>query len=260
MNVPEGLPVADRWFEFRRVDDAITLIWEPHTIPLVRCNIWHVRGRDRDLMIDTGMGIASLHAAARHMLDKPVTAVATHTHLDHVGSHHEFNERIVHEAEAANLAKPGGVYSLRAQDHGWLAPLKDIGYEVPALFVTALPRKGYDLAEYAMMAAPATRVVEDGDVVDLGDRRFQVMHLPGHSPGSIGLWEPETGTLFSGDVLYDGPLFDTLVGCDIQDYIRTMERLRRLPVRIVHAGHDPSFGRARYIELIDNYLNWRRPN
>ena len=54
------LPIADRWFEIRRVSDDITLLWEPHVVPLMRCNIWHVRGRDRDLMIDTGMGIASL--------------------------------------------------------------------------------------------------------------------------------------------------------------------------------------------------------
>ena len=64
------LPIADRWFEIRRVSDDITLLWEPHVVPLMRCNIWHVRGRDRDLMIDTGMGIATLRAAAEHLLDK----------------------------------------------------------------------------------------------------------------------------------------------------------------------------------------------
>ena len=44
----------------------------------------------------------------------------------------------------------------------------------------------------------------------LGDRHFEVLHLPGHSPGSIGLWERRTGILFSGDALYDGPLLDEL--------------------------------------------------
>ena len=111
----------------------------------------------------------------------------------------------------------------------------------------------------AMRGAGATRVVEDGDVIDTGDRRFEVLHLPGHSPGSIGLWEAATGTLFSGDAIYDGPLIDTIAGCDIAAYVRTMERLRELPVGIVHGGHDPSFGRDRLIELIDDYLAWRRP-
>ena len=62
------LPIADRWFELKRISDDITLLWEPHVVPLMRCNIWHVRGRDRDLMIDTGMGIASLRDAAQHLL------------------------------------------------------------------------------------------------------------------------------------------------------------------------------------------------
>ena len=79
--------IAERWFETQRIDDDITLLWEPHVVPLMRCNIWHVRGRDRDLLIDTGMGIASLAEATRHLIDKPVIAVATHTHADHVGGH-----------------------------------------------------------------------------------------------------------------------------------------------------------------------------
>ena len=53
-------------------------------------------------------------------------------------------------------------------------------------------------------------IVEEGDIVDIGNRHFEVLHLPGHSPGSIGLWEASTGTLFSGDALYDGPLLDQL--------------------------------------------------
>ena len=100
-------------------------------------------------------------------------------------------------------------------------------------------------------------VVDEGDVIDLWDRSFEVLHLPGHSAGSIGLWEQETGILFSGDAIYDGPLLDGLEDSSIPDYIGTMERLRELPVRVVHAGHDPSFGRTRLIELVDAYLERR---
>ena len=81
-----GVHIADHWFKLRRIDDDITLLWEPHVVPLMRCNIWHVRGRDRDLFIDTGMGICSLREAANTLLDKPVTAVATHVHADHIGN------------------------------------------------------------------------------------------------------------------------------------------------------------------------------
>jgi glyoxylase-like metal-dependent hydrolase (beta-lactamase superfamily II) len=99
--------------------------------------------------------------------------------------------------------------------------------------------------------------VDEGDVIDVGDRRFEVLHLPGHSPGSIGLWEAKTGILFSGDAIYDGPLLDELPGSDIATYVATMKRLRDLPVAVVHAGHDPSFGRDRLRALCDGYLTKR---
>ena len=91
----------------------------------------------------------------------------------------------------------------------------------------------------------------------LGNRHFEVLHLPGHSPGSIGLFEAATETLFSGDAVYDGPLLDELPESDISDYVRTMKRLLELPVRVVHAGHDPSFGGERLRELASAYLERR---
>jgi len=84
----------------------------------MRCNIWHVRGRDRDLMLDTGMGIVSLRKAARDLLDNAVTAVATHAHGDHVGGHHEFDDCLVHAAERDALANDACDYSLDVRDFG----------------------------------------------------------------------------------------------------------------------------------------------
>jgi glyoxylase-like metal-dependent hydrolase (beta-lactamase superfamily II) len=250
------LPIADRWFEISRVSDDITLLWEPHVVPLMRCNIWHVRGRDRDLMIDTGMGIASLRDAARHLLDKTVTAVATHTHTDHVGNHHEFEHTLVHELEADELRSPRDRGTLLASVMGAteIAKLAKAGYPFDGDLITALPSADYEMSKYRLQDAPVTEIVTEGDVVDIGNRSFEVLHLPGHSPGSIGLWEARTGTLFSGDAIYDGPLLDEIDGADIPTYVRTMKRLRELPVQIVHAGHDPSFGRARLVELCDAYL------
>ncbi len=250
-----GFQVADRWFESRRVDDDVTLIWEPHVVPLIRCNIWHVRGRDRDLLIDTGLGMASLKAAARNLFDKKLTAIVTHAHYDHIGGFHEFDDRMIHRAEASRAASghKASLYGSGKED-ALLESIRAAGYEVPPELFTAVPEKGYDPASYEVLPAPATRVVEEGDVVDTGDRRFEILHLPGHSPGSIGLWEARTGILFSGDAVYDGPLLDELPGSDIPIYVATMKRLHELPVTVVHAGHDPSFGRARLRELCDAYL------
>ena len=253
------LPVAQRWFERITIDDAITLLWEPHVVPLMRCNIWHVRGRDRDLVIDTGMGVLSLVEEMGALLDKPVSAVATHGHDDHIGAHHEFADVIAHPLEAPFLEAP----PLHSLDPviGWgaetIAELRVAGYDmVEPYFVDALP-PGYVFEQYRQQPARVTRRVVDGDIINTGDRAFEVLHLPGHSPGSIGLWDATSGTLFSGDALYDGPLLDELPESDITDYCATMERLLTLPVQAVHAGHDPSFDRARLQQLCRAYLTKR---
>jgi glyoxylase-like metal-dependent hydrolase (beta-lactamase superfamily II) len=250
------LQIADRWYEWRRIDDDITFLWEPHVVPLMRCNMWLVRGRDRDMLVDTGMGLVSLREAAREVFEKPVTAVATHAHSDHIGSHHEFEERVVHALEAADLAEP---YTLpidtRGMSGGLLDSLLNAGYHVPESLIEALPHEGYDTDAYIIQPAPPTRIVEEGSIIDIGDRQFEVMHLPGHSPGSIGLYEEKTGILIAGDAVYDGPLIYEGPGTDLGDYAATLERLKALPVSTVHGGHDPSFGRARLVEICDDYLS-----
>ena len=239
------LTVADRWFETRRVADDVTLIWEPHVIPDIRCNMWHVRGRDSDLLLDSGMGLVSLRRHVALVTEKPVLCVASHSHFDHVGGHHEFEERLIHAAEADILTAPD-------RDNTVIS-----NYVTPAIF-TAAPFAGFDPDSYTIQSAPPTRLISDGDVVDLGDRQIEVLHLPGHSPGCIALWEAATGTLFSGDVIYDGPLYDDLYHSDVEDYIASMERLKELPVRSVHGGHWASFGRDRLLTLIDDYLAGKR--
>ena len=240
-----AMPIADRWFDTRRYGDDVTLIWEPHVFPGVRCNMWHVRGRDRDLLLDSGMGIKSLREHVALVTEKPVLCVASHSHFDHVGSHYEFAERLAHPAEADILAAPDRENTVIER------------YVSEAIF-DAYPDAGFDPDKYTVRPAPPTRLIDEGDVVDLGDRQFAVLHLPGHSPGSIVLWEAATGILLSGDVIYDGELLDNVYHSNIEDYVESMERLRPLPVETVHGGHRDSFGRARFLELIDDYVAGRR--
>jgi glyoxylase-like metal-dependent hydrolase (beta-lactamase superfamily II) len=196
------------------------------------------------------MGVVSLRRQVAVLAERPVLAIASHTHFDHIGSHHEFAERAAHPGEAAILAAPHREATLAD---------KYVRDAVDAEMFTRLPPAPYRSDAYEVMPAPATRLIEDGDIVDLGDRHFQVIHLPGHSPGGLALWEAATGVLFSGDTVYDGPLIDDAYHSDVDDYVRSMERLRRLPVRVVHGGHFPSFDGERYRALIDGYLAEKRP-
>ena len=247
--------VADRWFEHKTVDDGVVLITEPNVDPFLRANLFLIRGRDRDLLVDSGLGLASLREELADLFERPVIAVATHRHFDHTGGLHEFEEVVVHRDDAEAVANAEGFASLRIADY---PPEELAGYEARPSLLTALPREGFDLGSYAVTPVNPTRVVDDGDELDLGDRRLEVLHLPGHTPGEIGLWEADTRTLFAGDCVYEsGLLLDELPESDIPAYVRSMQRLRDLPVRIVYGGHDDSFGRERLLELIDEYVRTR---
>ncbi len=243
------LKIAPRWFERKTFSDGITLLWEPHVHPMLRCNIWHVRGRHRDLVIDTGMGIASLRDAARDLFEEPLAAVATHSHLDHMGGMHEFDCRLCHAAEAPFFTAPSDNDRLTLEPDHWLA-LYMPDLDATRLIIDALPFEGFDPHAWRLQPASPTALLADGDQLDLGDRHFEVLHLPGHSPGSIALFEHLTGTLFSGDVIYDGELLDEIPGADREHYIRSLQRLNQLPVQVVHAGHEGSFGGERLRELV----------
>ena len=232
---------AADWWRTTPAGDGITLIDEPHILPFYRCNCWHIRGGDEDMLVDSGMGVVPLRAWVPLAAERDLLAVASHTHFDHIGCHHEFARRAVHRAEAHLLAVPDRK-----------AVLAD-PYVTDAIF-DMLPPEPYDSFTYEVRPAPATRLLEDGEVLGVGPRRFEVIHTPGHSPGGIALWEAATGVLISGDIVYDGPLIEDTYHADATDYVRSMRRLRDLPARVVHGGHFPSFSGARLREMIDGWL------
>lgn len=244
-----SLGVAQRWYGIQACPDGISLLYEQHVEPGLRCNIWHVQGREQDLLIDSGLGVMPLRHEIARLSARPVLAVASHTHFDHIGNHHEFEQRCCHPAEAEILSRPDEHNTVWQEYQGMMSAAQPL---------SALPYAGFDFADYRIQPAPPTRLIEEGDELDLGDRLFRVFHMPGHSPGSVCLYEAATRTLFAGDVLYDGELLDALYHSNREQYRETLARLREIPAEIFHCGHYGSFGKARALQLIDAYLNQRR--
>jgi glyoxylase-like metal-dependent hydrolase (beta-lactamase superfamily II) len=251
------LPVAERWFDVTEVGDGIYRVTEPHVHAYVRSNAWLVRGSAAHLLVDTGLGVAKLTDELAGLLDRPVIAVATHSHFDHFGGLGEFAERAAHRDDGDVIQAASDYVTLRAATYpaALLDEFEAAGEPVPDLLIDALPAEGYDLARFRTPPVGITRWLAEGDAIDLGDRSFSVLHAPGHSPGSICLWEAGTQTLVSGDVLVDGePLLDQLPRSSPADFAASLRRLADLPLRTVYAGHGPVFGRHRAHEIMADYL------
>ncbi len=134
------MPIAETWFETRSHGGDITLIFEPHVSSDVRCNMWHVRGRERDLLFDSGMGVVSLKRHVALVTEKPLLSVASHCHFDHVGGHYEFDTRLSHAAEADIMSAPDRRNTV-ADEY------------VTAEIFSAQPYSGFDASQYNIRAA-----------------------------------------------------------------------------------------------------------
>ncbi len=240
--------ICDSWFATRKISDNLYCINEIHYWEWNRANLWLIKGQKQDLLIDTGLGVASLRQHIASLIDQPLLAIASHVHFDHAGGIHEFDQIAIHAAEAEALRTGNSSAALCNPESGWIL---DDHFE-------KLPYEGFTAIQYSFHGAEPTQILQAGEVLDLGDRALEVLHLPGHSPGCIALYDAKSQELFSGDVIYDGDLLDQLPGSDIPTYIATYERLQKLPVETVYPGHYRIFGRKDYHQIMTDYLEAKR--
>ena len=217
------------WFKVRRPEAGVLTIVEPLHVEAVKSSL--VVGEERAVLIDTGMGVADLRALVATLTDRPVTIINSHAHWDHIGGNQLFaghTEILIHEAEAATLAAGVGNTKLRAAfapEH-LRGPLPD----------------GFDPETVAFPPVPATGTLRGGEVFDLGGRRLEVLHAPGHSPGGIVLLDRANGVLFGTDVAYADDLYAFGEDADLDEYRATMGRLAELApaLRTVYSCHGKS--------------------
>jgi len=239
MIVPTRYTEIPDWFAQEDLGYGISRIYEPYYREDYRCNIYLVKGKFFDIVIDTGLGLGSLKNFLRYTSRDPVL-IMSHAHYDHIGSAHEFERRMIHPAEADLIASP-----TRENTYAdLLLATEDF---------VQLPWDGYDAAQWLPTSAPCDLLM-GSDILDIGGRRFEVMHTPGHSAGSICLWEQKTGILICADTVYEGEIFDHLPCSHIPTYVQTMKRLRKLPVKLALPGHGPLLDNVQFETVIDGYL------
>lgn len=202
-------------------------------------NVYVVEHDGRVLVVDASSGLDWDDFAPRlaeAIGDAKVEAVyLTHLHVDHVGG-------------AARLARLTGAPMLMHEDEADAVERGDAALTGGALF--GVPQE----------ACPVTRV-RTGDLVPLGPLRFEVVSLPGHSPGHSALFEPATRALFSGDVVFEGGSFGRvdLPGADAATLIDSLARVVKLEPAGIYPGHMrpiTSGAKDAAMESLDNARLW----
>jgi glyoxylase-like metal-dependent hydrolase (beta-lactamase superfamily II) len=216
--------------------------------PEERSFFYLVEGDRRRCLIDGGWGIGADPAAVlgTSRAGPGLLAVATHSHYDHIGHLHRVVERLGHAAEAAILA----------------APTPEATQAMPFLLDRPILARGgrLDVATMAQARCPLTGFLDDGMSVDLGGRRLEVFHTPGHSPGSISLRDSATGTLFCGDVLLPGLIYDDIPGADRIALRASHARMARLEFSQSCGGHGPAMDRATALARMARYRTEALPD
>ena len=92
----------DQWFTVDRIDEDTYIISEYRHWEETHCYL--LNGSGRSLLIDTGLGNCNIYDEVVKLADRPVTAVATHIHWDHIGGHKYFPDFYAHEEELGWLS------------------------------------------------------------------------------------------------------------------------------------------------------------
>jgi glyoxylase-like metal-dependent hydrolase (beta-lactamase superfamily II) len=196
------------WFTPYEIASGVFVLQDPigRVVPeydVGTVNLYLILGSHHAALIDTGMGIGDLPAACRALTDKPILALSTHSHWDHIGGLHSFSDRRIHALEADRILE---------------------GYQVDGVG--------------QIEAAPATSMLAEGDILDLGGRDLTVRHTPGHSPGHVSFIDSHTGFLFCADTCYAGTLWMQTNDANLQDWRRSLKWLAASGARALCGGHE----------------------
>jgi hydroxyacylglutathione hydrolase len=155
----------------------------------------------------------------RYISDKglnPVRLINTHCHIDHV-----FGNRYVSET-----------YNL---------PLEIHEGEIPVLESLAMVAQMYGIPDVQQSPDPdPDKFIREGDVIEFGNSKLEVLFTPGHSPASVSFYNREDNFLIGGDVLFEGSIGRTdLPGGDYDTLMQSIrDKFMPLPDEVtVYSGH-----------------------
>ncbi len=194
--------------EHKEILDQVFLIKDTYNYV---CTL--VVGSEKALLFDTACGVENIKKYVKTITQKELIVVNSHGHLDHCGGDRYFDQAYLSRADWPLIT----AYNRKLPN---------------------LPAEIHKIQESLMAwSQEHLKEIREQDVIDLGNKKFRVIALPAHTPGSIGLYCAEISLLLSGDALTPNICMFFPESLSGEDYLKTLNKISRLNLRYFTTGH-----------------------
>ncbi len=233
------------WFEVYEIRPGVLAIYEPGQFEEVISYL--IVGSQRALLFDTGLGIGDMRRLVGELTDREIVVVNSHTHYDHVGGNHAFDNVYGTDLEYTRSNARG-------------RPHEDVAEFVGEGWIWKETPQSFSIDRYESRPFTITRSLEDGEILSLGGVEIEVLLTPGHAPDSLCLLDRQRRFLFTGDTFYPATLYAHLPGSTFGDYEKTAARLAGLveSVDVVLPAHnEPTLPGSELVALSEAFSTMR---
>jgi glyoxylase-like metal-dependent hydrolase (beta-lactamase superfamily II) len=216
-----------------KINDSIYHIYESLG---VYCTL--IVGSKAALLIDTGFGFGDILGKVKTITNLPIKVINTHGHVDHIQGNKFFDDIMIHKDDS-KMIKFYSSFLLKL--FIYIVEKKNLNFE-----------EKKNTSKYFRKNIQKLKYVSDGYLIDLGDRVLEIIHMPGHTQGSICILDKKDRILFSGDSISNDIWLFQKESTKVNKFIESMSKVikRRSEFDVIIFSHSPVMFKTTILDRI----------